>query len=62
LKQGDALLPLLFNVAVEFAVRRVQVNHDDLKLNGAHQLLIYAKDVNILEGSVHNIKKNTDYK
>ena len=55
-------MPLLFNVAVEFAVRRVQVNHDDLKLNGAHQLLIYAKDVNILEGSVHNIKKNTDYK
>ena len=25
LKQGDALAPLLFNFAVEFAIRRVQV-------------------------------------
>ena len=26
LKQGDALLPLLFNCALEYAIRRVQVN------------------------------------
>ena len=26
LKQGDALLPLLFNFALECAIRRVQVN------------------------------------
>ena len=30
-----------------------------MKLNGTHQLLVYA-DVNILGGSVHTIKKNTD--
>jgi len=29
-----------------------------LKLNGIHQLLIYADDVNILEGSVHTVKEN----
>jgi hypothetical protein len=31
LKQGDALSPLLFNVALEYAIRRVQVNQDELK-------------------------------
>ena len=51
LKQGDALSPLLFNFTLEYAIKRVQVNHDDLKLNDTHQLLAYADDVNILGGS-----------
>jgi hypothetical protein len=29
-----------------------------LKLNGKHQLLAYADDVNILEGSIHILKEN----
>ena len=55
-KQGDALSPLLFNFTLEYAIRRVQVNQDGLKLNGTHQLLAYADDVNILGGSIHNGK------
>jgi len=57
LKQGDALSSLL-NFAVEYTIRRVQVNKDGLKLNGTCQLLVYADDVNILGGSVHTTKKN----
>jgi len=31
-----------------------------LKLNGTHQLLAYADDVNILAGSIHNLKENAE--
>jgi hypothetical protein len=57
LKQGDVLTPLFFNFALEYAIRRVQVNQDGLKLNETHQLLVYA-DVNILGGRVHTVKGN----
>jgi len=60
LKQGDALSPMLFNFAIEFAIWRVQVNQDGLKLNGTHQLLAYADDVNILGGSIHTLKENAE--
>jgi len=60
LKQGDALSPMLFNFALEYAIRRVQVNQDGLKLNGTHQLLAYTDDVNILGGSIHTLKENAE--
>jgi hypothetical protein len=56
LKQRDTLLPSVINSAVEYALR-IQVNQDGLKLNGTHQLLVYADNVNILGTSIRTIKK-----
>jgi hypothetical protein len=61
LKQKDALLPLLFNFALEYAIKKVQEKGSGLKLNGTYHLLACADDINLLADNTDTINKNRNF-
>jgi hypothetical protein len=51
LKQGDALLPLLYSFSLEHAFRKVHENQVEL---------VYTDDVNVLRDNIDTIKTNAE--
>jgi hypothetical protein len=45
---------------LENAIRKVKENHVGLKLDGTHQLLANAGNVNLLGGNIDALNKNTE--
>jgi hypothetical protein len=60
LKQADALSPLLFNFALEYAIRKVQDIQLGLEMNGTYQLLVYADDMNWLDDEMDTVRENRE--
>jgi len=54
------LFPVVSCNVYQFFSSPFQVNQNGLKLNGTHQLLAYADDVNILGESIHTLKENAE--
>jgi hypothetical protein len=60
-KQGDILLPMLFNFTLEYVIMKVQENQVGLKLSSIHQLLAYTDNVNLLGDNIETIKKTQKF-
>jgi hypothetical protein len=49
-----------FDYVLEYPIKKVEENQVGLILNGTHQLLVCADDVNLLGDNIDTMKKNTE--
>ena len=61
LKLGDALSTLLFNFALQYAIRPMENNKEGLEINGINQLLVHAHDFALLGDNEEVLISNTDH-
>ena len=59
LKQGGALSPLLLHFALQYAINTVHETNLGLDMNGTHEALAYADDVNLIGDDIR-IQTNED--
>jgi hypothetical protein len=57
LRQGDAIPPLLFNVVLEIAIRRSQVETKGTLVDKCNQIMVYADDVVIMGRRIQDVKE-----
>jgi hypothetical protein len=59
-KARECFNAIAFQPCFRYAIRKIHENQVGLKLNGTHQLLAYAYDVNLLGDNIDTIKKNIE--
>lgn len=57
-RQGDALSPMLFNIALEWVIRTANETRK-IEAGGIEVILVYANDVFILGNSRNEVEKTT---
>jgi hypothetical protein len=60
LKQGDALSPLLFNIALKYAIQKVGTSDLGLSLNENVQVCTYADDIVEMGDTEETVARNTE--
>jgi hypothetical protein len=60
INQGDAIIQLIFNFALQYVSGKVEQNQVRLKLKETHLLLAYADEVNLLANKIKTTEKNIE--